>query len=39
MNLHIDMESEAIKTEEDYYQALNRLEEIFHAKIDTPDGD
>ncbi len=32
------MEIKAIKTEEDYNKALNRLEEIFHAQIDTPDG-
>ena len=33
------MEIKAIKTEENYNQALHRLEEIFHAKIDTPEGD
>ncbi len=33
------MKIKAIKTEEDYKQALNRLEEIFHAEIDTPEGD
>ena len=33
------MEIKAIKTEQDYNQALNRLETIFHAGIDTPEGD
>ena len=33
------MEIKAIKTEKDYNTALNRLEEIFHAEIDTPEGD
>ena len=28
-----------IKTEKDYEQALSRLEEIFHAPADTPEGD
>lgn len=27
------------KTEQDYYPALNRIEELWGAKIDTPDGD
>jgi HTH-type transcriptional regulator/antitoxin HigA len=34
-----DMEIKVIKTEEDYNQALKRLETIFHAEIDTPEGD
>lgn len=33
------MEIKAIKSEEDYNQALERLEYIFHAKSDTPEGD
>ncbi|MGF7137953.1 helix-turn-helix domain-containing protein [Roseimarinus sediminis] len=33
------MQIKAIKTEEDYNKALRRLEEIFHAPIDSPDGD
>ncbi len=33
------MEIKAIKTEQDYNQALKRLEVIFHAKIDTPERD
>jgi len=33
------MEVKAIKTEQDYNQALKRLEKIFHAEIDTPEGD
>lgn len=33
------MEIKAIKTEQDYNQALNRLEEIFHAEINTTEGD
>ncbi len=33
------MEIKAIKTEQDYNQALERLNEIFHAEIDTPEGD
>ena len=28
-----------LKTEEDYYQALNRLDKIFHAPIDSIEGD
>ena len=28
-----------IKTEQDYNQALKRLEIIFHAEIDSPEGD
>lgn len=34
-----DMEIKAIKTEEDYNQALERLGKIFHVKVDTPEGD
>ena len=34
-----DMEIKAIKTEKDYSLALERLEIIFHAEVDTPDGD
>lgn len=33
------MDIKAIKTEQDYNQALERLEVIFHSEIDTPDGD
>lgn len=33
------MKIRAIKTEQDYNHALSRLEEIFHSKIDTPEGD
>lgn len=33
------MDIKAIKTEEDYYQALKRLEQIFHAPIDSKEGD
>lgn len=33
------MNIKAIKTEQDYNQALKRLDEIFHAEIDTPEGD
>lgn len=33
------MEIKAIKTEKDYNLALERLEIIFHAEVDTPDGD
>ena len=33
------MEIKAIKTEQDYNQALKRLETIFHAGIDTPEED
>lgn len=28
-----------LKTEDDYNQALKRLEEIFHAPVDTEEGD
>ena len=33
------MEIKVIKTEQDYNQALKRLEIIFHAEIDSPEGD
>lgn len=33
------MNIKALKTEEDYNQALKRLEVIFHAPIDSPEGD
>ncbi len=33
------MKIKAIKTEEDYEQALLRLEEIFHAPANTEEGD
>ncbi|MDH5475087.1 MAG: transcriptional regulator [Cyclobacteriaceae bacterium] len=33
------MEIKAIKSERDYNQSLKRLEEIFHAKLDTKEGD
>ncbi len=33
------MDIKAIKTEQDYNQALERLEEIFHAPIDSKEGD
>lgn len=33
------MEIKAIKTEQDYNDTLKRLEVIFHAEIDTPEGD
>jgi len=33
------MDIKAIKTEDDYNQALRRLEEIFHAPIDSKEGD
>ena len=34
-----NMEIKVIKTEQDYNQALKRLEIIFHAEIDSPEGD
>lgn len=34
-----DMDVKAIKSEKDYNQALTRLNAIFHAKVDTPEGD
>ncbi len=33
------MDIKAIKTEQDYNQALERLEEIFHAPTDSKEGD
>lgn len=33
------MEIKAIKTEQDYNLALNRLEVIFHAPTDSVEGD
>lgn len=33
------MDIKAIKTEEDYNQALKRLEKIFHAPADSKEGD
>ena len=33
------MDVRVIKTEEDYNQSLKRLEEIFHAPIDSKEGD
>ena len=33
------MEIKVIKSEKDYNQALKRLEEIFHAPIDSKEGD
>ncbi|WP_373494138.1 type II toxin-antitoxin system HigA family antitoxin [Aquiflexum sp.] len=33
------MEIKAIKTEEDYNQALKRLEKIFHAPMESKEGD
>jgi len=33
------MEIKVIKTEEEYTKALKRLEEIFHAPIDSVEGD
>jgi len=33
------MDIKAIKTEEDYYKALKRLEKIFHAETDSKEGD
>jgi HTH-type transcriptional regulator/antitoxin HigA len=33
------MEIKVIKTEEDYNQALKRIEQIFHAPVDSPEGD
>ena len=31
--------AKAIKTEDDYNQALIRLEEIFHASVNSKEGD
>ena len=33
------MEVKVIKTEEDYYQAMKRLDEIFHTAVDSKEGD
>ena len=33
------MDIKVLKTEEDYNQALKRLEEIFHASADSKEGD
>ena len=33
------MDIRAIKTEEDFNQALKRLEEIFHAPVNSTEGD
>jgi HTH-type transcriptional regulator/antitoxin HigA len=33
------MRIKAIKNEQDHDRALKRLEKIFHAEADTPDGD
>ncbi|RZK04293.1 MAG: helix-turn-helix domain-containing protein [Flavobacterium sp.] len=33
------MEIKPIKTEKDYNQALQRLDAIFDAKVDSPEGD
>ncbi len=33
------MDIKAIKTEEDYNQALSRLKVIFHAPVDSKEGD
>jgi len=35
----IDMEIKLLKSEKDYNQALKRLEEIFHAPVDSKEGD
>ncbi len=34
-----DVNIKVLKTEEDYHKALKRLEEIFDAPIDSPEGD
>jgi HTH-type transcriptional regulator/antitoxin HigA len=39
MQIIFDMYIKAIKTEQDYNKALKRLEQIFHAEIDTLEGD
>ncbi len=39
MQKTFNMEIKAIKTEQDYNQALKRLEIIFHAEIDSLEGD
>ena len=33
------MDIKVIKTEEDYNQALKRFEKIFHAPVDSKEGD
>lgn len=33
------MEIKPIKTDQDYYTALSRVEELWGLKIDTPEGD
>ncbi len=33
------MKIRVLKTDDDYNQALKRLEEIFHSPIDSPEGD
>jgi len=33
------MDIKAIKTDEDYNRAINRLDQIFHAPIDSKEGD
>ena len=33
------MDIKAIKTEKDYNQALSRLDQIFHAPVDSKEGD
>jgi HTH-type transcriptional regulator/antitoxin HigA len=33
------MEIKVLKTEKDYEKALKRFEEVFHASIDSKDGD
>jgi len=33
------MELKVLKTEEDYNQALSRLEKVFHAPMDSKEGD
>ena len=39
MQTIFDMKLKVIKNEMDYNQALARLEQIFHAEIDTKEGD
>ncbi len=39
MQTTFEMDIKVIKTEQDYDEALARLEVIFHAKADTLDGD
>jgi HTH-type transcriptional regulator/antitoxin HigA len=39
MQIRSNMNLKIIKTEQDYQQALNRLEEIFDAKKGSQDGD